>query len=228
MANLEVFWGSGGQPSWRVILALAIKQVPYQSHLVSFSAGDHKKPEFVALNPRHKVPTIKDCSFVLYESLAILSYLDRKYPEPPLFGRSPEEHGVIWRWVAEFTNYLEPVLQERIVVPLFFGRSEEQAASIREAVPKLHEELSHWERALGDSPWLGAGSLAPGNHISAADVVAFPSLMALRRAAQKPAARAFDLDVEPLAERYPNLNRWVARVEALPGYEQTYPPHWRE
>ena len=221
MAKLEVYWGSGGQPSWRVILALAIKQVPFQSHLLSFSAGDHKKPEFVALNPRHKVPAIKDGDFVLYESIAILTYLDRKYPEPPLFGRSPEEHGLIWRWVAEFTNYLEPVLQERIVVPLFFGRSEEEAASIRESVPKLREELSHWEHALGDNPWL------VGTHISAADVVAFPSLMALRRAAQKPAARAFDLGVEPFSDQYPNLNRWVARIEALPGYEATYPPHWR-
>lgn len=221
MSTLHVYWGSGSQPSWRVMLALAIKQVPYESHPLSFSSGDHEKPEFLALNPRHKVPVIQDGDFTLYESLAILAYLDRKYPEPPLFGRSAEEAGVIWRWVAEFTHYLEPVLQDRIVSPIFFGKAAEKADSIRQAVPELHGELGRWEQALAHTRWL------VGDHISAADVAVFPSLMALNRAAQKPAAQALELGVEPLADSYPGLARWVARIEALPGYEQTYPPHWR-
>jgi len=204
------------------LLALAIKQVPYESHPVSFSAGEHKKPEFLALNPRHKVPVIQDGAFTLYESVAILAYLDRKYPEPALFGRSPEETGVIWRWALEFTHYLEPVLQDKIVSPIFFGKSAEKADSIRQAVPELHAELTRWEQALAHSPWL------VGERISAADVTLFPSLMALRRAAQKPAAQPLELGVEPFSEKYPNLSRWAARIEALPGYDQTYPPHWRE
>ena len=56
MSELEVFWGSGSQPSWRVLLALEVKGLPYKSHLISFSAGEHKTPEFLRMNPRHRVP----------------------------------------------------------------------------------------------------------------------------------------------------------------------------
>lgn len=221
MSELEVYWGSGSQPSWRVLLALELKQVPYRSRLVSFSQGEHKTPEFLAMNPRHKVPTIKDGHFTLYESIAILCYLDKKYPTPPLFGSTPEETGLVWRWVAEYENYLEPILHQKVVVPFFFNRSDSEADSIREAIPKLHDELANWERALSHNRWL------VGSHISAADIAVFPNMMALRRALQKPAAAQFDLNLEPLAERYPNLARWVSQIEALPGYEKTYPPHWR-
>lgn len=224
MSNLEVYWGSGSQPSWRVLLALEIKKVPYESKLLSFSQGEHKTPEFLAMNPRHKVPTIKHGDFSLYESLAILSYLDRKFPEPPLFGRTPEEAGLVARFVAEFSNYLEPIMHERVVRPLFFGKAktEEQAKALREAIPALHEELARWEAAVEDRDWL------VGAHISAADVVAFPTFKALERAAQKPDAAGFELAVDPLSQHYPALAEWVARIEALPGYDRTFPPHWRD
>ena len=44
--------------------------------------AEHKAPEYQKMNPRGRVPTLKDGDFVLYESLAILAYLDRKHPEP--------------------------------------------------------------------------------------------------------------------------------------------------
>lgn len=224
MSKLEVYWGSGSQPSWRVLLALELKQVPYESKLLSFSQGEHKTPEFLAMNPRHKVPTIKQGSYTLYESMAILHYLDAKYPDPPLFGRTAEEKGLVARFVAEFENYLEPAMHQRVVRPLFFGKakSEAEAAALREAIPLLHEELARWEAALDDRQWF------VGSAISAADIAAFPTFKALERAAQKPEAANFDLSVHPLAERYPALAKWVARIEALPGYDKTYPPHWRE
>jgi glutathione S-transferase len=176
------------------------------------------------MNPRHKVPTIKHGDYALYESMAILRYLDAKFPETPLFGRTPEEAGLVARFIAEFENYLEPIMHERVVRPLFFGKtkSDEGAAALREAIPSLCEELQSWEAALGDREWL------VGQQLSAADICAFPTFKALERAARKPEAAAFDLDVDPLDRRYPALARWVLRIEALPGYERTYPPHWRE
>ena len=100
MSELEVFWGSGSQPAWAVLLTLEVKRVPYTSRLLSFSAGEHKTPEFLRLNPRHKVPVLKDGEFVLNESQAIMAYLDRKFPEPPLFGRDAAETGLIWRAIC--------------------------------------------------------------------------------------------------------------------------------
>jgi glutathione S-transferase len=90
---LELYWGSGSPFSWRVMLTLALKRLPYESKLLEFSKEDHKSSGYLKLNPRAKVPTLKDESFVLYESLAIMAYLDRKYPDPPIFGRTQEETG---------------------------------------------------------------------------------------------------------------------------------------
>jgi glutathione S-transferase len=222
MTTLEVYWGSGSQPAWRVLLTLVIKGVPYESKLMSFSSGELKAPEFIAMNPRHKVPTIRDGDYTLYESMAILAYLEKKYPDPPLFGSTPEETGLIWRWISEFQAYLEPTLHGEIVRPLFFNKSEERADSIRAAIEPLHTELANWEAQLGRTPYL------VGAELTAADVVFFPTFMGLLRAAGKPAAQAFDLNVLPLEERYPNLQQWVKRFEALPGYDAIYPPHWKE
>jgi hypothetical protein len=48
------------------------------------------------------------------------------------------------------------------------------------------------------------------------------------RAAGKPGADAFGLGILPVAERHRSLARWMQRIEALPGYDRTYPPHWRQ
>jgi glutathione S-transferase len=47
------------------------------------------------------------------------------------------------------------------------------------------------------------------------------------RAAGKDAAKSFNFELLPLAKSYPNIAAWVKRIEALTGYERTYPPHWR-
>ena len=104
--TLQIYWGSGSPYAWRVLLAAELKRIPYESKLLEFSKGDLKTPEFLALNPRGKVPVIRDGDFVLAESTAILAYLDRKHPEPPLFGRTAEEAGRVGQAVSEFEAYV--------------------------------------------------------------------------------------------------------------------------
>jgi glutathione S-transferase len=53
---LEVYWASGNPFSWRVLLTLEVKQLPYQSNLLTFSKREHKSPAYLALNPRGKRP----------------------------------------------------------------------------------------------------------------------------------------------------------------------------
>jgi glutathione S-transferase len=217
---LEIHWGSGSPFAWRVLLALEIKKIPYTSRLIEFSKKQHKAPEFLALNPRGKVPVIKDGDFTLSESVAILAYLDRKVSEPPLFGRTPEETGRVWRAALETMNYLEP-LADRIVSPLYFNRTAEEGDDLKAAIAPTHDELKLMEATLNRSHWLA------GETISAADIVAHPTIESLLRAAGKEAAKAFDLGLLPLERHYPALAAWRERIRALPGYERTYPPHWR-
>src|SRR5947208_14761570 len=103
---IELYWGSGSPFAWRVMLTLEVKGLAYESKLLEFYKGENKAPAYLLLNPRGKVPTLKDGDFVLYEPLAIISYLDRKDPDPPLFGKTLEEKGAIWRGLAECDSYV--------------------------------------------------------------------------------------------------------------------------
>src|SRR4029078_12355988 len=105
--SLDVYWGSGSPYSWRVLLALEYKRLPYTSHILQFSKQEHKSPHMLALNPRGRVPVLKDGDYVCFESLAVLYYLDLKYPDPHIFGRTPEEAGVIMRVICEYQAYIE-------------------------------------------------------------------------------------------------------------------------
>jgi glutathione S-transferase len=80
--GLEVTRGSGSPNAWRVLLAAEMKNIPYTSKLIEFSGDDLKKPDFLAINPRGKVPVIRDGNYSLYESLAIMAYLERRNPKP--------------------------------------------------------------------------------------------------------------------------------------------------
>lgn len=217
---LEVYWGSGSPFAWRVLLTLEVKKLPYESKLLEFSKGEHKTPEYLNMNPRGRVPTLMDGEFVLYESLAIMTYLDRKYPDVPVFGRTPEEAGLIWRHLSEIESYLRDSVSQ-VVRPLLFGQAAEKTREIQAAADTVHSELAGLDATVAKSPWIA------GNAVSAADVAIFPFIQLLLRASAKDAAKPLNLGFLPLSGRYPRLGEWVKRVESLPGYERTYPPHWR-
>src|ERR1700730_16968409 len=107
---LTLYWGSGSPFSWRVLLALEHKQLPYESQLLHFDKQEHQSPHMLKLNPRGRVPVLKDGDYVIFESVAILYYLDVKYPRLPIFGLTPEEAGVIMRVICEFQAYAEPAV----------------------------------------------------------------------------------------------------------------------
>src|SRR6516162_960350 len=129
---IEVYWGSGSPFAWRVLLALEHKRLPYTSHVLQFSKQEHQSPQMLALNWRGKVPVLKDGDYVCFESLAVLYYLDLKYPEPPIFGRTPEEAGVIMRVICEYQAYIEPHLIT--ILNAVFGKQRLDTEQVTEAM----------------------------------------------------------------------------------------------
>ena len=89
----ELFWISGSPYAWRVQLALEYKGVPYVSRRLDAGKQEHRAPAFLALNPRGKVPVLKTGDATLYESVAIIAFLDRAHPAVPLLGQTAQEHG---------------------------------------------------------------------------------------------------------------------------------------
>jgi glutathione S-transferase len=218
--TLELYSISGAPRPWRVLLGLVAKGLDVELRTLNGSAKEHQRPAFLALNSRGRVPVLKDGAFVLPDSLAIFAYLEKKYPEPPLFGTTPEEHARIWQLVSE----AEDDLRERcnaLLRPLFFLQQDDTNPEVRAAALEVHGELKRIEALLGRSPFL------VGSRLTAADCFCFPDVRLVVRATERFSEVLRRLEFHPFAEVYPRTLQWVNRIEALPGYEKTFPAHWR-
>ena len=212
------YYGSGSPFAWRVWLALEHKKLPYELRVMSFDKGDLKQPAFQALTPRGKVPLIQDGDYVLYESAAIMEYLQDAYPSSgaALFPADPKSRGIARRLVREADEYLMGSLDELLEQVLFVPQDKRNDAAIAAAKDKFLAELPHWRGAAA-----AAGKEFLVGAVGAADFTAYPYFaLALRMQKRHP---SLGLD----AAFGPQLSAWMRRAEALPYFEKTIPPHWR-
>lgn len=212
---LTFYYGSGSPFAWRVWLALEAKALPYEQKVLNFSAGDLRTPDYAAINPRRKVPAIVDDGFALYESQAIVEYLDERYPQgTALFPGDPRSRALVRRMVQEADHYVAAAMNPLLDQILFSPREQWDESVIAAARTRFARELGRWERIiLGD--WLAGGEL------SAADFTLYPHVaLALRLDRKKP-----DVDIRGLIG--PVLGAWMRRLEALPYFDKTIPPHWK-
>jgi glutathione S-transferase len=212
--SIDFYWGSGSPPCWRVALALEFKAL-------HFDRQEHQSPQMLAMNFRGKLPVLRDDDYVVFESLAILYYLDRKYPDPPIFGRNAQEAGVIMRVICEYQAYAEPPLKQ-IVTGLLERHEGTVGDGIAAAMHRVAGEARTIEQRLAHSDWV------VGESFSAADMMIYPDIRLLLRALQRPEAHELAARFLPMEINYPAIGRWLERVAALPGHDRTWPPHWRE
>ena len=213
---ITFYYGSGSPFAWRVHLALEHKALPYDRKILSFSAGDTRKPEFVAINPRHRVPTITDGDFTLYESNAIVEYLDEAYPGrgQPLFPGDVKNRALIRRLISEVDNYLDKATDE-ITTQAFFTKPEERdEAKLAAGRKEVIEEYALFTKAM-------RGEFLAGP-LSAADYAFYPLVAFMNRSETK----LPDLNANGMLTA--ELAAWKARIEALPYFEGTIPPHWKK
>lgn len=212
---ITLYYGSGSPYAWRVQLALEAKRLPYERRVLSFSAGDTRKPEFVKLNPRHRVPTIVDGDFVLYESNAIVEYLDEAYASQGtrLFPGDARQRATVRRIVSEVDGYTSEAADALIEELLYAKAEARDAAKLEKARAGVAEELAFLSRYLAADFLAGA--------LSAADFALYPYVAFLDRCHQR--VPTFDA----AAMLTPALAAWKRRIEALPYVDSTVPPHWR-
>jgi glutathione S-transferase len=222
--DYEIYLISGSPYAWSVMLAMEVKGLAYTPRVLNRTRDEHKAPEFLAINPRGLVPVLKCGDLVICEAAAILAYLDKKHPEPSLFGTTAEDTGQIWQLISEIDGYIRGPVADGISGPIFRGKakSAEGADAIKAVRAPAHDAMKWVEHKLGGNSYL------TGDGISAADIVLLPVLQALIRSAGKEEAASLDLGILLIRQTYPHIAAWLARIEALPGYDNSYPPHWRE
>jgi glutathione S-transferase len=214
--SMTLYYGSGSPFAWRVQLALEHKALAYERTVLSFSAGDTKKPEFVAINPRHRVPTLTDGDFSIYESNAIAAYLEAAYPGrgAPLFPGDARVQATVWRLMSEVDSYVQ-VATDKVVDYAFYTKPEErQAQALADARKGVIEEFAQMSRYIKGEFLVGP--------LSAADFWLYPPVAFMWRSKVK----LSDFDAEGLLT--PELKAWKRRMDALPYMEKTIPPHWKQ
>jgi glutathione S-transferase len=213
---ITLYYGSGSPYAWRAQLALEHKALPYELKVLSFAAGDTRKPEFLALNPRHRVPVLVEDDFVLYESSAIVEYLDEAYPGrgAPLFPGDARTRAIIRRMICEVDEDFDAAL-DPLTTQAFSKKPEERdAKAIADSRKALVDELALVSKSMRGDYLAGP--------LSAADYALYTLLAFVWRSQIK----LPDLDADGMLT--PQLVRWKARIEALPYFDKTIPPHWRK
>jgi glutathione S-transferase len=186
--------------SRRVWIALLEKQLQFE--LVELKLdGDQFQPEFVALNPFHHIPVLVDDGFRVIESLAILDYLEAKYPTPSMLPTEAQKLAIA-RMVEMVTiNELTPATNPLLMQMLGVESDESQ---LEEARKRLETGLSFLENLLGDNSYYG------GEQLSLADIVAGSVITTLPY---------FNVSLN----NYPLLSVWCKSLEQRPAWVETAP-----
>lgn len=214
--SLDFYHGHGSPYAWRVWLALEAKKIPYQLKLLSFQAQDTKKPEFVAINPRHVVPTIVDEGFALWESIAILEYLDERFPQgPKLYPGDAKQRARIRRMIREAEQHLDKEGIDLVTDELFWKEgAAPDMAKVGEWKQKIAGELALYAKEL-------RGDFFEGRELTALDLVLYPMVAYVKRiTVRKP-------ETQLTAAIPPAIDAWAKRVEGLAFFDKTFPPHWK-
>jgi glutathione S-transferase len=154
-----------------------------------------------------------DDGFALYESVAVVEYLDEKYPGPKLFPGDVRQRALVRRLVQEADQYYAVAMEKLVDQVLFTPQDKWDADEIGAGRRGIVQELGLWE-TLARGDYLAS-------ELSAADYTLYPLIaLTLRIEKKKP-----DLDLRDAIG--PKITAWMKRIEALPYFHKTWPPHWK-
>lgn len=174
MIKLYGYWRSTA--AYRVRLALNIKQVSYSQqsvHLVK-DGGEQYKPEYQSINPQGLVPTLVDDGFAIGQSLAILEYLEEKYPQRSLLPVTPAERAVARQLCQIIACDLHPLNNLRILKYLSNELKISDADKSKWYHHWLAEGFGAFDKLLAKSDLTGPYCL--GGELSMADVCLIPQI----------------------------------------------------
>lgn len=190
-------------PTWRVQLTLAEKGLAWDEVQVPY---DRKPAELLEVNPRGQVPALRVGDAAVFETVAILEYLESAFPEPPLLPTSTADRATALTRIHEVSNYLMPAFMAVWRHRMAGGDAQRGA----ELVGEVRAELARWEVYLDRA----GGSYFAGGAVSMADLSVFPYLAGAVRGG---------LSMDAFAR----LRAFYEVMTARPSVQRTWPPSWR-
>jgi glutathione S-transferase len=138
------------------LTALEETGAPFETRLVAFMAGEHRAPDFLALNPAGKVPVLLAEDGPITQTSAILWYLSARHPGAGLLpaAPTPAKQAELLAWLGHFAADLHPLVT-RIVVPFLLVPSPEAQREVRESAEKaMAFHLGALESRFTGAAWL--------------------------------------------------------------------------
>ena len=181
------------RPVWITLLE---KQIPFEQINLSLD-GDQWQPEFLAINPFSRVPVLVDDNFSIFESLAILDYLELQYPSPGFLPTDIKTITIV-RMIEMLT------IHELIPAMLTIVRKTDNESSIERANQQIMAMLSFLEQRLIDSSYIA------GDRITYAEIVAGSIILWLPQ-------------INIALSNYPKVQLWSNKLIQRPAWQETQP-----
>jgi glutathione S-transferase len=192
----------------RVRLTAAVLGITLEEKKLDFTKGEHKNPEYLALNPNGAVPTLVDGDYVLTESRSIMQYIASTKPESGLLPRDERERADVTRWqfwdASHFSPHVAAVAFERLLKGMM-GLGEPDQRKIDDALGSFRRFGAVLNKRLD-----GGKQYIVGNNLTIADLTLASSLMYSKQSEI------------PLGE-FPNINTWFSRISDMDAWKKTNP-----
>jgi glutathione S-transferase len=196
-------------PSPRAFKVMAVANhlgLDWTLKMVDFRKGDHKTPQYAALNPNMKMPTLKEGDYVLWESNAIGQYLALKRPEMGLFPRDEHARLDVTRWQFWDLAHWDPACAvfafEYVAKPVVLGIGEPDMTAIEKGTEAFHRVAQVLDGQLKGKTYV------TGDTLTLADF-SIGSAMNFAEMAHYP------------VQSYGEIKRWYATLRDLPAWQKT-------
>jgi maleylacetoacetate isomerase len=176
---VKLYGFSRSSAAYRVRIALGLKGLSYEQASVHLAKGEQYSPEYGAVNPQNLVPVLEDEGHLLYQSLAIIQYLEETHPQPRLIPADPLERNRVRSLALIIACEIHPLNNTRVLNYLTgsLGLTEEQK----------RDWYHHWvktgfialESRLVTEPW--TGRFCHGDAPGFADIALVPQVANARR-----------------------------------------------
>jgi maleylacetoacetate isomerase/maleylpyruvate isomerase len=193
--------------AFRVRIALNLKGLAYDPVFVHLPKGEHRKPEYAAVDPQALLPTLIDEGTALSQSLAIIEYLEETHPRPPVLPQDPPGRARVRSLSLLVACEIHPLNNLRTLQHLkrALGQNEEQINTwyrhwIADGLAKLEADLGRG----------GAGRFCHGEAPTMADCCLVPQIFNAKR---------YDSDLAP----YPKVMRIFDACMKLEAFERAQP-----
>ncbi|CAL5188604.1 unnamed protein product [Lathyrus oleraceus] len=201
--TLYSYWRSSC--SFRVRIALNLKGLKFDYKPVNLLKGEQSHPEFLQLNPVGFVPILVDGSAVIFDSFAIIMYLEDKYPQHPLLPTDIHKRAINFQAVSIVSSLIQPL--QNLDTLKYINKRVSRDDKLPWVQSVIRKGFTALEKLLEEH----SGRYATGDEVFMADIFLAPQLDA--------ASKRFNIDMN----EFPILSRLHETYYDIPAFQETLP-----